>query len=753
MNSPKSLAALLLIALLPGAQVFSNQDAPIRKVAEVTKTGEQVLAAAGNKALAKLGYLDATAAPYHADATGKTDATAAIQQALKDARDARLSCYLPAGRYLVSDTISGIQGTVEWASWPFKGFSDPWLCYASSEYPNVLLGPPEGKRAVLVLADHAPGFGDPANPKPVVHFWARMEYGEFAQMDKTKPQPNINFNQRICDLDFELGQNNPGAVAINHQGAEGSTIADVNINAEGAFAGIQGAPGSGGGIFGVSVTGGRYGFYFRSPLVFRGSQPSPVVSAVRLTGQTEQAILFDGRGPLTVVGAAVAGAGIRSDCPSTINWNGALNIVDTVFRMKPGQTAIRSNHSVVLDNVSFENAATAVQINDERPLAGNPAGWLQVKRAALSAVAQTGAWAGGAPRRDGLWVDGAPGEPQIVSLGAAAAPDNPDALINRHAWPHPFPSGLTKGAVSVMDAPYLAKGDGVTDDAGAIQRAIDENDLVLIPKGRFAISAPLKLRAKTKLVGLGNVQTVITPTAKSKAFADPDHPLPLIETVDDAAAETTLAFLQLLVPADNPSVYALCWRAGRNSLVREIYPIREQSHPDATSMGYPMVRIEQSGGGRWYSNVLLHWWDQGPTYRHLLVDGTTEPLRFYMLEPQHGRGEYMVEMRNSRNIDVFAIKAEGDYNAFLIDGCSNLRIFGYGGNGMPRQGFALFNIRNSRDYLLANINPQYKAPGHTGALGTSHNPANWHMLRDSSGQEEVKIKGTEQFAYFIRGLP
>ena len=65
----------------------------------------------------------------------------------------------------------------------------------------------------------------------------------------------------------------------------------------------------------------------------------------------------------------------------------------------------------------------------------------------------------------------------------------------------------------------------------------------------------------------------------------------------------------------------------------------------------------------------------------------------------------------------------------------------------------MFDIRNSRDYLLANINPQYKAPGHTGALGTSHNPAGWHMLRDSSGKEEVKIKGTEQFAYFIRGLP
>jgi hypothetical protein len=306
-----------------------------------------------------------------------------------------------------------------------------------------------------------------------------------------------------------------------------------------------------------------------------------------------------------------------------------------------------------------------------------------------------------------------------------------------------------------MEAPYFAKGNGTDDDAAAIQRAIDENEVVFLPKGRFAVSKTLVLRSATRLIGLGNIQTVLTPLEGGAGFTDPDHPQPLIETVDDPEAETILGFLKLEVPATNPCVYALQWRAGRNSVVRNVYAVRGPMHPHGTAMNYPNIRIEGSGGGKWFTNVLLHWWDQGPDYRHLSIQGTLEPLSFYMLEPQHGRGTSMVEITDARNIDIFSIKSEGDFAVMDIRNSQNIRIFGYAGNGSPSKGYSLFNLADCRDLLLANINPQHKGAGAYGALGISHDPTTWFILvaKDKAKGTMEKINGTQQFAFYAKGNP
>ena len=72
------------------------QDKATRARTEVETVARRVLEAYADKKLA--GY-------------GKTDNTAALQQAVKDARDTRLVTYLPPGDYLVRDTIQCVQGT------------------------------------------------------------------------------------------------------------------------------------------------------------------------------------------------------------------------------------------------------------------------------------------------------------------------------------------------------------------------------------------------------------------------------------------------------------------------------------------------------------------------------------------------------------------------------------------------------------------------------------------------------------------
>lgn len=731
MKAPRHLLRFLTLTGLGTAWLHAVNviDKPIRTEAEVREAGRQAVARYGDARLAAMGFLDVTKVPYLADRTGKQDATAAIQQALNDARDARLITYLPAGRYLVSATIEGVMGTVKWDHWPHEGWSDPWVAYTTFNYPCVIAGPGEGARATLVLADRAAGFQDAKKPKPVIYFWARGETGQ--TLEPNVSQPAINFNQKILSLDFELGTGNPGAVAISHQSAEGSTIEDVSVQATGAFAGILNAPGSGGAMHGIRVIGGRFGLYLP------GSQPSPSVSDLTLRDQEEASIHYRGRGPLTVVGADIRGAPIRGG-PVGTRSDGAINLIDSIVAVRGESPAIAASRSVVLDNVWFDRAEIVARIADHPPVAGNATGWTHVARYVAGGIVKTQEFLGGAPRRDGLWTDGQERTEPLLQSGPASAP--PEDLLTRHRSPSQ-PGWFASGTANVRAAPWNAAGDGRQDDTAAIQAAIDANDRVFLPKGIYRISRPLLLRANTTLFGVTNLVSVITPLPGAPAFSDPGHPQPLVETVDDPQARTLLELVKLELPVLNPSVYALRWRAGRNSVVRNVYPIRTAWHPNAPVIGQPMVVIEGSGGGRWYTQTLLGWWSQGPDYRHLLVRGTREPLRFYHLQPQHGRSEAMIDLRDVENVDIYSMKSEGTYTVVAMQDSRRVRLFGYGGNAAMRPGWPLFRLERCADIVLAGIYPQLGGIGSVGALRVGYDPRSWLILRDG----DRTIRGDQQF--------
>jgi len=109
-----------------------------------------------------------------------------------------------------------------------------------------------------------------------------------------------------------------------------------------------------------------------------------------------------------------------------------------------------------------------------------------------------------------LGFDGS-GNPVPVSLDGAVVPTDFTAsgtgAITRAA------QDKFSDLVSIKD--FGALGDGLTDDAGAIQNALAAHDAVLIPSGTFLIKSTISLSAGKALIGLGQGSVIKT---SSNAF-------------------------------------------------------------------------------------------------------------------------------------------------------------------------------------------------------------------------------------------
>ena len=700
----------------------------------------------GNAALAALGYVDVTAAPFGADPSGRKDATDAIRRAIVTARNAQMVCYFPPGTYTVSDTLACVQDLYHRTNGAVTG---------GRLHPCVLMGSRVGVRPTLVLAPQSPGYGDPKKPKYVVHFWARA-----CQEGKpTDPQPNISMNQLFVGIDIRIGEGNPGAVAIRHRAAQGSSVQDCRIDATHGLTGLEGGAGSGGGHHGITVIGGRVG------LDLRDTQPAPTVSGVTLIGQTEAAIVCASRQALSAVGLRIEsdapGPVIRCDGPRWGPHNGQLCLVDsTVACTHPEATVIRSSRSVYLDTVYVRGAATVFAGTDGARLAGRRDGWLCAT--AFAHGMDPPAWKT-LQYRAPVYVDGRRSAEDVVQVGPSDAP--PEHLVARHAWATALPYAGGPGVANVKDPPYEARGDGRHDDTAAIQRAIDAGGAVFLAKGYYRVSRSIRLGPRTQLIGVAPHLSVLMVREPEGDFADADAPRPILTTVDDASAATVAALVGVLAPRHVPGAFAVDWRAGRRSIVRSCLFMRRSLHgfsrpPEGAGPkppAAPNVQVRGHGGGRWYNFEGAARTSPVDNYRHLLIDGTTEPLHLYQCNVEYARSRAEMEIRRARHVSIYGLKGEYNEPILWVRDSDHVRVFGYGGNAAALPDKALFVIERTPNLLLANLVDSPRLEGQGGpneSPGIGVDPHRWHMVIDRpTGGGEVRTRPMDRPVVYRRGRP
>ncbi|MFC1504313.1 glycosyl hydrolase family 28-related protein [Spirochaetota bacterium] len=688
----------------------------------------------GNIKLAELGFLDVTAKPFMADPTGKKDSTKSIQEAINFARDHYMVAFFPAGTYKISDTIICHQ------VYALRGNGK---ISVDKNCPVVLVGSSKdrSKRAKLYLASRSKGFDDPKSFKLVVHY--KTVGRESHKGGFEGQQANVSFNNIFHNIDIEIGEGNPGAVGIRLQGAEGSSIQDITIDATHGLGGMWGSAGSGGSHYNVTIIGGQFGIDTHGmPPEFlfdgTGTQPTPVLGHFTFINQRENAIINRSRGPLICAGIKIhtktKGPVIYSSQVSSHHpLDGSIALIDSeiVFENPDKKnTVVDSTRSFYFNNVYIKGAGMIRGGSSKC----NVNGWTHIEHfaEALNPPLATQDKKYKVQFDESPYVNGEKlTEPWFIKTDGKEPPSD---LRSLHIWPDDFPTFESPGAVNVKDSQFGVMGDGIADDTGALQKVIDAHEIIFLPKGYYRLTDSLKLKPNTKIIGAAQHLSMLIIKDEYQAFTDPEKPKPYIETADDADAETYLAFFGMIVPfrinGKYPShktagYYALKWSCGKRSIMRFVYI--SPAHLDGlvykgdktiTDIAWDnqTALVTGSGAGKWYTYMPHNNGNLRATkrYRHLRIENTKGPLWIYTFDTalynsKIKDGLYTVagmDISGSENISIFGVKAEhGTRNGNIIDS-KNIRIFGHGGAGKPGKGNRHYYFENCKEFLVSTFADQ-----------------------------------------------
>jgi hypothetical protein len=507
------------------------------------------------------------------------------------------------------------------------------------------------QRPVLGLPAHTPGFQDPSQEK-VLCFFAGARPG-FGRARRANPQtargpvPDANpgtFYSALANVDFNLEEGNPGAVAVRARYAQHCFLAHIDFHLGSALAAIHEA---GNLAEDIRCFGGRYAIWT--------SKPSPgwqftVVDSL-FEGQQESAIREREAG---------------------------LTLIRPCFRRLPTAVALESG------------CADELWVKDARfeELSG-PAFLFGVEHNPRNEINLEGATCRAVPVFAALRESGkrftAPSEAYVVNtfshglryadLSAVPRMQTAFDAAPVSQLPLPVPSDLPslppcETWVNVRD--LGAKGDGITDDTAVFQKAIATHPALYLPSGFYVVRDTLRLRPDTVLVGLHPGATQIILPDGTPAYQGDGAPKALLET--PKGGRNIVLGIGLYTSGNNPRAVAALWKAGPSSMMNDVrflgghgtpkpdgsrenpYNADHTADPEPArrwDSQYPSLWVTEGGGG----TFLDLWTPSTFAQAGMRVSDTETPGRVYQLSSEH-HIRHEVQVRKAANWSFYALQTE-----------------------------------------------------------------------------------------------
>ena len=418
-------------------------------------------------------YLDAPAV--------NSDSSAALQAAIDKAASAGREgiVFVPAARYTLTRTI------YLWPGVRLIGF-------------GVM-------RPVFVLPPQTPGFQKGMGvmvmftgltPSERMHSGGRVPFpppGSVLPNDNVDDANPNTFYSAITNIDFEIGDGNPAAVAVRFHVAQHSFLTHMDFHIGSGLAALYQV---GNEAEDLHFYGGRYG------ILTEKTSPAWQFTLIDSTfeGQRESAVREHEAG-LTLIRDSFR------NVPSAIDLDDGypdqLWVKDSRFENVTGPVVTISLEQSPLTEIGFENATlsnapTFAKMRESGKTIPGKDTLYQVKTFNYGLIV--------------------PGEGQMGALGMQyeAVP-----LTSMPAALPPAIRALPPSSEWVNIHTLGVKGDGVSDDTNAIQQAIDTHRVLYFPSGHYVVRNTLTLGPETVLIGLHPALTQIDLLDEAPGYPNP----------------------------------------------------------------------------------------------------------------------------------------------------------------------------------------------------------------------------------------